>query len=148
MNKLSISILILLLSNIKSSYDPVHTNPYEEFNWLDEDEYTIDIPFTLATSTLPKTCCLYNGTNFCPGSCTQNNDAKVLSCKFTGATCGADPDNPATKYYYGVYCSTNCDKIENAKNLRTSDSVDVTVAVKSGSFIKFSIILLIGLFAF
>ena len=62
MNKLSISILILLLSNIKSSLDndPVHSNPYEEFNWLDEDEYTIDIPFLLATTTLPKTCCLYN----------------------------------------------------------------------------------------
>ena len=43
---------------------------------------------------------------------------------------------------------TKCDKTDDAKNLGTGESVDVTVAVKSGSFIKFSIILLIGLFAF
>ena len=148
MNKLSISMLILLLSNIKSSYDPVHTNPYEEFNWLDEDEYTIDIPFLLATTTLPKTCCLYNGTNFCPGSCTQNNDAKVLSCKFTGATCGADPDNPATKYYYSLYCDdTNC--VNNKDNLKdlTGDAA-ITVAVKGSSFIHLTFFLLLCLFVF
>ena len=148
MNKLSISILILLLSNIKSSYDKVHTNPYEEFNWLDEDEYTIDIPFLLATTTLPKTCCLYNGTNFCPGSCTQNNDAKVLSCKFTGATCGADPDNPATKYYYSLYCDdTNC--VNNKDNLKdlTGDAA-ITVAVKGSSFIHLTFFLLLCLFVF
>ena len=148
MNKLSISILILLLSNIKSSYDKVHTNPYEEFNWLDEDEYTIDIPFTLDTPTLPKTCCLYNGTNFCPGSCTQNNDAKVLSCKFTGATCGADPDNPATKYYYSLYCDdTNC--VNNKDNLKVlTGDADITVAVKGSSFIHLTFFLLLCLFVF
>ena len=150
MNKLSISILILLLSNIKSSldFDPVHSNPYEEFNWLDEDEYTIDIPFLLSITTLPKTCCLYNGTNFCPGSCTQNNDAKVLSCKFTGATCGADPDNPATKYYYSLYCDdTNC--VNNKDNLKdlTGDAA-ITVAVKGSSFIHLTFFLLLCLFVF
>ena len=149
MNKYTISIILIIISSTIcaiSNVDEKNTEPYHEFNWIDEDEYTINIAFSSVPSTV--TCCLWNGTNLCAGQCGLNGYTNEVKCKFTGATCGADSDNPATKYYYGVYCSTNCDKIENAKNLGTSDSVDVTVAVKSGSFIKFSIILLIGLFAF
>ena len=151
MNKISIFFLVIAFityddpSNLSNSIDTLSTEPYHHFDWLDEDEYSITIKYIANDSPKASKCCLWNGTNYCKGVCSGSDS---VTCKFTGASCGADGDNPATKYYYGVYCSTNCDKIENAKNLRTSDSVDVTVAVKSGSFIKFSIILLIGLFAF
>ena len=150
MNKYTISIILIIITSticVINNVDEQNTEPYHEFNWIDEDEYTINIAFSSVPSTVK--CCLWNGTQLCAGQCSLNGYTNEVKCKFTGATCGADPDNPATKYYYGVYCDdTKCDKTDDAKNLGTGESVDVTVAVKSDSFIKFSIILLIGLFAF
>ena len=150
MNKITLPILLLIIGYAYSAFslDEEYLEPYEEFNWLDEDDFTITVPFKSATD-MPSTCCLYNGTRFCAGACSTDSNAFTVSCKFTGASCQADADNPATKFYYSLYCSSsNCASESTASSLGTSDNVYVTVAVLSGSYIKYSIVLLLSLLAF
>ena len=150
MNKISIFFLVIgyiICQNpvyLRTTIDTLSTEPYHHFDWLDEDDYTITITYD-STSEKPTQCCLWNGTHFCKGECPPNDP---LSCKFTGASCGADGDNPATKYYYALYChATYCDSLDNIKAATglSAYSVDVTVAVSRESYIRYSMVLLLSL---
>ena len=125
--------------------DTLKTEPYHHFDWLDEDDYTITITYD-STSDKPTQCCLWNGTHFCKGEDCKEPESNTVSCKFTGASCRADGDNPATKYYYALYCDTDaCASETAAAGLTNSMSVDVTVAVSMESYIRYSMVLLLSL---
>ena len=149
MNKIALPILLLIIGYTYSlNIDEEHLEPYEEFNWLDEDDYTITVPFT-SSADMVTPCCLYNGTKLCAASeCSSDTAAFTVSCKFTGNSCKADSDNPATKFYYSLYCSASSCTSDAASNLANSDNAYVTVAVLAGSYIKYSIVLLLSLLAF
>ena len=151
MNKISIFFLVIgyIICQdpvyLSTTIDTLSTEPYHHFDWLDEDDYTITIKY--ASGSKPTQCCLWNGTHFCKGECTKDDP---VSCKFTGASCGADGDNPATKYYYALYCDdTACKSKEDATSTSTgispSMSADVTVAVSRESYIRYSMVLLLSL---
>ena len=124
--------------------DTLKTEPYHHFDWLDEDDYTITIKY--ASGSQPTQCCLWNGTHFCKGEDCKEPESNTVSCKFTGASCRADGDNPATKYYYALYCDTDaCASETAAAGLTNSMSVDVTVAVSMESYIRYSMVLLLSL---
>ena len=147
MKKISLFFLVIAYITCEGLRDSINTSatePYHHFDWLDEDQYTISIKY--ATSG-PKDCCLWNGTKYCKGTC---DGTDTVSCKFTGASCGADGDNPATKYYYALYCdNTACASKEAATaasgGLADTMSVDVTVAVSRESYIRYSMVLLLSL---
>ena len=149
MNKYTISIILIIITSticVISNVDEQNTEPYHEFNWIDEDEYTINIAFSSVPSTVK--CCLWNGTQLCAGQCSLNGYTNEVKCKFTGATCGADPDNPATKYYYSLYCDdTNCVNDKDKLKL-LGENAEITVAVKGSSFIHLTFFLLLCLFVF
>ena len=129
--------------------DTLATEPYHHFDWLDEDEYSITIKYDSDEVSKSKICCLWNGTHYCRGDCDGLESGSLdVSCKFTGASCGADGDNPATKYYYALYCAAACDTKETATvsgALDDKNSVDVTVAVSRESYIRYSMVLLLSL---
>ncbi len=143
MKKISLFFLVIAYitcAGLRDSINTSATEPYHHFDWLDEDEYTISIKY--ATSG-PKDCCLWNGTKYCKGICDVTD---TVSCKFTGASCRADSDNPATKYYYALYCNTAaCASETAAAGLTDEMSVDVTVAVSRESYIRYSMVLLLSL---
>lgn len=149
MNKYTISIILIIITSticVINNVDEQNTEPYHEFNWIDEDEYTINIAFSSVPSTVK--CCLWNGTQLCAGQCSLNGYTNEVKCKFTGATCGADPDNPATKYYYSLYCDdTNCVNDKDKLKL-LGENAEITVAVKGSSFIHLTFFLLLCLFVF
>ena len=146
MIKRLIPIIIIITYTISAltNLDGVNTIPYHDFNWIDEDNYTIEIAFT---DTAPASrCCLYNGTNICSGACTLDSGTNIISCKFVGGNCEADADNPSTKFYYGVYCSdTEC---QSSGSITETLSAEVTVAISKGNFIKFNYLVLIFLSIF
>ena len=148
MKKILILIFIVTIksqatSTLNDLLDRKNTIPYHEFNWIKEDNYSIDVAFS---STPPaQKCCLYNGTNYCLGACTLDSGTNIISCRFVGGNCEADADNPATKFYYGVYCSdTECG---TGGTLTNAEFAEVTVAVKSHMFLKVHLCLII-FFAF
>jgi hypothetical protein len=149
MNKYTISIILIIITSticVINNVDEQNTEPYHEFNWIDEDEYTINIAFSSVPSTVK--CCLWNGTQLCAGQCSVNGYTNEVKCKFTGATCSADPDNPATKYYYSLYCDdTNCVNDKDKLKL-LGENAEITVAVKGSSFIHLTFFLLLCLFVF
>ncbi len=149
MNKITLFFLLLAYVTYALSYDidTLGTEPYHHFDWLDEDEYSITIKYNANASPKPSKCCLWNGTNYCKGDCSGSDS---VTCKFTGASCGADGDNPATKYYYALYCDDvvcATEKTDKGVNPGITDtmSVDVTVAVSRESYIRYSMVLLLSL---
>lgn len=137
-------IVYITCTGLSDTIDTLSTEPYHHFDWLDEDDYTISIAYQSGATVLT-TCCLWNGTHFCKGDCSGSGP---VSCKFTGASCGADPDNAATKFYYALYCdNTACASSDAASGLTSSMSVDVTVAVSKGNYISYSILLFLTLLA-
>ena len=143
MNKITIFLLFFAWTYIASqTVDYSNTEPYHDFDWLDEDEYTITVAYT--SSNIPSTCCLANGTKVCAGTCSAGTNS--ISCKFTGAECGGDPDNPSTKYYYDLYCGTTCTKDTDVYGTSSGlTTAEVTVAISAENYIKFSFILLLSL---
>ena len=141
MNKFIISLLII--EYIICALDELNTEPYHDFDWLDEDKYSILMTFTENTEDV--TCCLFNGTVACKSNCKASG--KTLNCEFVGNECKADGDNPATKFYHSVLCGNNeCETDSNAATaLSSSANVYVTVAVSSESYVKYSILLLLSL---
>jgi len=144
MNKITLFFLLIAYVTYALSYDieTLETEPYHHFNWLDEDEYSITVKFS--GDSPPEKCCLWNGTNFCQGTCSGQG---TVSCTFAGGSCDADKDNPATKYYYALYCVDACKTLDEFKavtNIETY-SVDVTVAVSRESYIRYSMVLLLSL---
>ena len=126
-----ITFTISLLPNLDYST----TEPYVEFDWLDEDKKKLTIGFKDGYPSAEIKCCLYNGTNLCESNNKCTKGTKSLTCEFEGDKCKADGDNPAVKYYYALYCDdTNCaeDKVSNLGNY----DVEVTVAVLNSGFIK------------
>ena len=144
-------LILIFIVTIKSQATPTlndlldrkNTIPYHEFNWIKEDNYSIDVAFS---STPPaQKCCLYNGTNYCLGACTLDSGTNIISCRFVGGNCEADADNPATKFYYGVYCSDT--EFCTGGTFTNAEFAEVTVSVKSHMFLKVHLSLII-FFAF
>ena len=125
--------LILLLTYITftKSVDKLKTEPYVEFDWLDEDKKSLTVTFK-TTTTVPQLCCLYNGTHLCVPTCDPGTNS--ISCEFEGEKCKADGDNPAVKYYYRLYCDDT--KCSDPSTLTTAEDAEVTVAVLNSGFIK------------
>ena len=156
MNKLALALIFSTIVFIKGTptVNNYNTEPYHSFDWLDEDEQTFTIAYTSDTSTMPDFCYLFNSSVVCRPECSANG--KTLSCKLVGDNCKADGDNPAYKYYYAVYCdnnhATNTNYTKNASpeqllyylvnTASPNGDVGVTIAVCSGSFLKYSLILL------
>ena len=150
MNKLLIT-LILITFTTSQTVDFAHTEPYVEFDWLDEDKKSLTIEFQ-GEITLNYYCYLFNGTDYCPGTGKCGKSPRTITCEFEGDKCKADGDNPATKYYYQVVCSESNElkKIEEVNSAIYTSPNDyiqpqITVAVKGGSYIKYSFILLLSL---
>ena len=145
MNKFIISLLIIeyiICAFDGTKLDELNTEPYHDFDWLDEDKYSISIGFTDDTANV--TCCLFNGTVACKSSCKASG--KTLSCEFVGNDCKADGDNPATKFYHSVLCGVCDSNTTAAAGLRVpANDVYVTVAVSRESYVKYSILLLLSL---
>ncbi len=147
MNKLLITLILITFTS--QGLDYAHTEPYVEFDWLDEDKKSLTIEFDSDIS-VDYYCYLYNNSNYCPatGKCDKTLP-RVLTCEFEGDKCKADGDNPATKFYYKVLCSntamTKLDDISSAVTAGTIGDPQITVAVKGGSYIKYSFILLLSL---
>ena len=127
--------LTLITLSIQLDVNELKTEPYVEFDWLDEDKKSLSVEFYSPPSV--GTCCLYNGTQLCvAASC--NPATNTLTCEFEGDKCKADGDNPGVKYYYRLFCDdTNCatGKESNLKEEGNED-VYVTVAVLNSGFIK------------
>ena len=150
MLKLHLILSLTYITFTKSAVDELKTEPYVEFDWLDEDKKSLSVTFD---STSPAgTCCLYNGTKLCVSSstCTKSNNDLTLTCEFEGDKCKADGDNPAVKYYYSLYCEDTLDKCSDAKanTLGNSEDVKVTVAVLNSGFIKVWLTFIFSLFVF
>ena len=145
MNKLLITLILITFTS--QDVDYAHTEPYVEFDWLDDDKKSLKIEFDSALSNDDDYYCyLYNNTKFCPGTGKCAKEARVITCEFEGDKCKADGDNPATKYYYDVLCAKNSYADFNAYNADNDKILpQITVAVKGGSYIKFSFILLLSL---
>ena len=151
MNKFIIVLFLIAYIFCQNSYsssslDYGTTEPYVEFDWLDDDKKSLTLNFQSSVSPVAETCCLYNGTILCKTSCSLSN--KQMTCEFEGNNCKADGDNPATKYYHYLLCGTACDSDSNAATASGSSSTlnpQVTVAVMSGNYIKYSMILLLSL---
>ena len=126
-----ITFTISLLQDLEYST----TEPYVEFDWLDEDKKKLTIGFKVNPSADIK-CCLYNGTNLCESNNKCTKGTKSLTCEFEGDKCKADGDNPAVKYYYRLYChDTKCSEAQ-ASTLSDVEDAEVTVAVLNSGFIK------------
>ena len=78
-------------------------------------------------------CYLYDGTFLRKGTCKPNS--KVLTCEFVGKEFPADCENPTNKFYYNLVNHLDNDYYET----------QIIVAVNSGSYIKYSIVLLLTL---
>ena len=141
-------ILITFTSSDAQVFDFKNTEPYVEFDWLDEDKKSLKIELNTDVTGATIYCYLYNNTHYCPGTgkC-EITYPRVITCEFEGDKCKADGDNPATKFYYKVLCSGSSYSDFNAfsANLANLGDPYITVAVKGGSYIKFSFILLLSL---
>jgi len=171
MNKLVLALLFSTIVFIKGTptVDNYKTEPYYSFDWLDDDENKFKIEYTLGDgeSISNYFCYLYNQSVACKTSCTGSSS--TLECTVKGNDCKADGDNPTYKYYYSTYCLTGTvssitdpdDSTKTFELKNDSDSatilkfirstsfsssgvqdVSVTIAVCSGSFLKYSMILL------
>ena len=128
---LILSLTLITLSISALDVNDLKTEPYVEFDWLDEDKKSLTVEFNTApVSTI--TCCLYNGTKLCTPTC--NLATKTLTCEFEGDKCKADGDNPAVKYYYRLYCDDT--KCSAPSTLTSAEDAEVTVAVLNSGFIK------------
>ena len=146
MNKLVFITFCITFSIIKTD-DPINwfkTDPYVVFDWLDEDKKTLTI---INSGSGYKSCLLYNNSHVCFGTCTGTSE---VTCTYEGGKCGAESDNPAVKYYYSTYCSTETlsgtsGKITSRPFSDKSHDVGVTVALCNSNFIKYSMVLLLSL---
>ena len=136
MLKLHLILLLTYITFTKSAVDELKTEPYVEFDWLDEDKKSLTVTFD--STSHAGTCCLYNGTKLCVSSstCTNSNNDLTLTCEFEGDKCKADGDNPAVKYYYRLYCDNDKCSDSKASTLTTAEDAEVTVAVLNSGFIK------------
>ncbi len=156
MNKFALVLIFSFIAFTKGalSFDDFNTEPYHSFDWLDKDEKTFLVKLKAEAST-NTFCYLYNTSKVCKPDCPLQDKNKTISCTLKGNDCKADADNPAFKYYYAVYCSdvavANFNKSAGAGNIleylkTTPPAADtdagVTIAVCSGSYLKYSLFLL------
>ena len=152
MNKFIIALFFFAYITCQNDYselDFATTEPYYDFNWIDEDKYTITMNFKSTATIANEKCCLYNGTVLCISSCTASD--KKLTCEFIGNECKADSDNPSTKYYHALLCGV-CESTNTAAQLSAAysstsqvNNPEITVAVSGNNYIKYSMILLLSL---
>ena len=158
MNKFIITLLCfayIICANNYLDLDFANTEPYYDFNWIDEDKYTITMNFISTATVANEKCCLYNGTVLCSSSC--KGSGKQLTCEFTGNECKADSDNPSTKYYHALLCGV-CESSNTEAQLSTAYNEDftsnsltetlnpqITIVVSGNNYIKYSMFLLLSL---
>ena len=155
MNKFTLVLIFSVIAFINGAVDYFRTEPYYSFDWLDEDKQSFTIQYS-DNSNLPNFCYLYNNSRLCKPECGDPSN-NAITCELAGDSCKADGDNPAYKYYYAVYCdknhasNTNYTKNASPEQIHyyivnttsgPSGDVGVTIAVCSGSFLKYSLILL------
>ena len=159
MNKFVLVLIFSFIAFTKGvttvSVDDFNTEPYQSFDWLDKDENTFKVKLTSQVGD-NSFCYLYNSSKVCKPDCSLEDKKKTLSCKLKGDDCKGDKDNPTFKYYYAVYCydpSFSDSQTDTAftKNLTASqilakvtvgNDVGVTIAICSGSYLKYSLFLL------
>ncbi len=158
MNKFALVLIFSFIAFTKEgalSIDDFNTEPYHSFDWLDKDEKTFKVQLTSATTYKDSFCYLYNTSHVCKPGCSLENQNKTVSCTLKGDDCKGDKDNPTFKYYYAVYCSdvavANFNKSAGAGNIleylkttppASDTDAGVTIAVCSGSYLKYSLFLL------
>ncbi len=166
MNKFALvlvfSVFVFIKGQTTYTIDNFNTEPYHAFDWLDNDEETFKVQFILQSGqSLPNdmVCYLYNNSVACRMTCTPSSS--TLECNVVGDDCRADKDNPAYKYYYAAYCGEKTTYSTSEPNPITRENnteqltkylnehsnyngldLGVTIAVSSGSFLKYSMILL------
>ena len=165
MNKFALVLVFSVFALIKGfTIDNFNTDPYHAFDWLDNDQETFKVAIKLVgNEQAPKkenyVCFLYNQSTVCKLDCTPSSTS--LDFTVVGDQCQADKDNPTYKYYYAALClpkttydvNTDPNPINNdntteqiAKYLKDNPGKEldlgVTIAVSSGSFLKYSMILL------
>ena len=161
MNKFTLVLIFSFIAFIKGGVDFFNTEPYHSFDWLDEDEQKFTIKYSSSDTITDYFCYLYNQSKVCKPSCTPKNEDKTITCTLKGEDCGGDSDNPSYKYYYETRCIGKTTYTLDSKSLTLSeeskaddiltylnegnskgDDVGVTIAVCSGSFLKYSMFLL------
>ena len=153
MNKFALVLIFSFIAFTKEtlSIDDFNTEPYYSFDWLDEDEKTFEVQLSSATTNGDTFCYLYNTSVVCKPTCSLQNGNKTISCTLKGDDCKGDKDNPTFKYYYAVYCSesTSSDTVKKSQtaaqilpNAASGQDAEVTIAVCSGSYLKYSLFLL------
>ena len=152
MNKFALVLIFSFIAFSKGaalSIDDFNTEPYYSFDWLDKDEKTFEVKLSTATSQTNSFCYLYNTSNVCKPECKLENQNKTISCTLKGDNCKGDKDNPTFKYYYAVYCSDSSGTITKSLTAAqllpiatNGDDAEVTIAICSGSYLKYSLFLL------
>ena len=157
MNKFALVLILSLIAFTMGNFniDDFNTEPYYSYDWLKKKEKTFDLTFKESVKDNNNIFCyLYNTSKVCLPTCAKNN--KVLTCTLKGEKCKADADNPTFKYYYAVYCSESTNDgfnkdskadalltyLKNPANNPSTSDVRVTIAVCSGSYLKYSLFLL------
>ena len=150
MNKFALVLIFSFIAFTKGlTVDDFNTEPYYSFDWLDKDEKTFEVKTTAAVDT-NSFCYLYNTSIVCKPTCSvENTQKKTISCTLKGDDCKGDKDNPTFKYYYAVYCAeptSSFNKSLTAAQILTQVSsgqnAEVTIAICSGSYLKYSLFLL------
>ena len=151
MNKFALVLIFSFIAFTKGTItlDNFNTEPYYSFDWLDKDENTFKVKSTTEVNN-DTFCYLYNTSKVCKPECSLEDRNKTISCKLKGDNCKGDKDNPTFKYYYAVYCSeptANLNKSLTANQILekmppSSGDAGVTIAVCSGSYLKYSLFLL------
>ena len=157
MNKFALVLIFSFIAFTKEgplSIDDFNTEPYHSFDWLDKDEKTFKVQLKSATTYNDSFCYLYNTSHVCKPGCSLENQNKTVSCTLKGDDCKGDKDNPTFKYYYAVYCSDSASGATITKSLTAaqilekmppsspSGDASVTIAICSGSYLKYSLFLL------
>ena len=159
MNKFVLVLIFSFIAFTKGtptlSIDDFNTEPYQSYDWLDKDENTFTVKLTSEAGN-NSFCYLYNTSKVCKPDCSLQDKNKTISCKLKGDNCKGDKDNPTFKYYYATYCydpsssaasdSTFTKSLTASqmleKTLPIGDDAGVTIAICSGSYLKYSLFLL------
>ena len=150
MNKFALVLIFSFIAFTKGTItvDDFNTEPYYSFDWLDEDENKFQVKSSSVVNT-NSFCYLYNTSKVCKTECSVQDENKTISCTLKGNDCKGDKDNPTFNYYYAVYCSDSSGTITKSLTAAqllpittNGDDAEVTIAICSGSYLKYSLFLL------
>ena len=150
MNKFALVLIFSFIAFTKGTItvDDFNTEPYYSFDWLDEDENKFQVKSSSVVNT-NSFCYLYNTSKVCKTECSVQDENKTISCTLKGNDCKGDKDNPTFKYYYAVYCAEPTSSFNNSltadeilTKVSSGQDAGVTIAICSGSYLKYSLFLL------